>query len=50
MKEIWDRRPGREDPLEKEMIAHSSILAWEVPWTEELGGLQSVRLQRVGHF
>ena len=31
------------------MVAHSSILAWEVPWTEDLGGLQSVRLQRVGH-
>ena len=33
--------PGLEDPLEKEMAAHSSILAWRIPWTEELGGLQS---------
>ena len=38
-----------DDPLEKEMATHSSILAWEIPWTEELGGLQSVRSQRVGH-
>ena len=36
---------GREDPLEKEMTAHSSILAWEIPWTEEPGGLQSMGLQ-----
>ena len=40
---------GQEDPLEKEMAAHSSILAWEIPWTEEPGWLQSVGLQRVGH-
>ena len=40
---------GQEDPLEKEMATHSSILAWEIPWTEEPGGLQSKRLQRVGH-
>ena len=33
---------GREDPLEKEMAAHSSILAWRIPWTEEPGGLQSM--------
>ena len=38
-----------EDPLEKEMAAHSSILAWEIPWAEEPGGLQSMGLQRVGH-
>ena len=38
-----------EDPLEKEMATHSSILAWRIPWTEELGGLQSTGLQRVGH-
>ena len=37
--------PGREDPLEKEMAAHSSILAWKIPWTEEPGGLQSMRSQ-----
>ena len=38
---------GQEDPLEKEMAIHSSILAWESPWTEELGGLWSMGLQRV---
>ena len=37
-----------EDPLEKEMATHSSILAWEIPWTEEPGGLQSVGSQKVG--
>ena len=40
---------GQEDPLEKEMAAHSSILAWEIPWTEEPGGLQSTGVTRVGH-
>ena len=40
---------GREDPLEKGMAAHSSILAWRIPWTEEPGGLQSVGSQRVRH-
>ena len=40
---------GREDPLEKEMATHSSILAWRTPWTEELGGLQSIGSQRVRH-
>ena len=40
---------GREDPLEKEMATHSSILAWKISWTEEPGGLQSMVLQRVGH-
>ena len=38
---------GQEDPLEKEMAIHSSILAWEIPWTEEPGRLQSLALQRV---
>ena len=38
---------GREDPLEKEMASHFSILAWKIPWTEEPGRLQSVGLQRV---
>ena len=38
---------GQEDPLEKEMATHSSILAWEIPWTEEPGALQSMGLQRV---
>ena len=40
---------GQEDPLEKEMATHSSILAWEIPWTEEPGRLQSMGLKRVGH-
>ena len=40
---------GWEDPLEKEMATHSSILAWKIPWTEEPGGLQSMRSQKVGH-
>ena len=39
---------GGEDPLEEEMATHSSILAWKIPWTEEPGRLQSMRLQRVG--
>ena len=38
-----------EDPLEKEMATHSSILAWRIPWTEETGGPQSIWLQRVRH-
>ena len=42
MWETWVRSLGREDPLEKEMATHSSILAWRIPWTEELGGLQSM--------
>ena len=41
--------PGLEAPLEKEMAAHSSILAWEIAWTEEPGGLQSMGSQRVKH-
>ena len=45
MPETWARSLGREDPLEKEMAAHSSILAWRIPWTEEPGGLQSTGLQ-----
>ena len=40
---------GREDPLEKEMVTHSSILPWRIPWTEEPGGPQSTESQRVGH-
>ena len=40
---------GWEDPLEKEMATHSSILAWRIPWTEEPGGLQSLGSKRVGH-
>jgi len=49
MWETWVWSLGREDPLEKEMATHSSILAWRIPWTEEPGGLQSTGLQRVGH-
>ena len=44
---IWSL--GQEDPLEKEMATHSSLLAWRIPWTEEPGGLQSTGFQRVGH-
>ena len=40
--------PG-EDPLEKGMATHSGILAWRIPWTEELGGLEYIELQSVGH-
>ena len=40
---------GQEDPLEKEIASHSSILAWEIPWTEEVGGLQTIGSQSVGH-
>ena len=40
---------GREDPLEEEIAAHSSILAWKILWTEEPGGLQFMRSERVGH-
>ena len=49
MRETWVRSLGQEDPLEKEMATHSSILAWRIPWTEEPGGLQSMGSQRVGH-
>ena len=48
MWETWVRSLGQEDPLEEEMATHSSILAWRIPWTEEPGGLQSMRSQRVG--
>ena len=49
MQETHVQSLGREDPLEKEMAAHSSVLAWRIPWTEDLGGLQSLGSQRVGH-
>ena len=45
MQETWVRSLGREDPLEKEMATHSSILAWRIPQMEELGGLQSMGSQ-----
>ena len=47
VQETWVRSLGGEDPLEKEMATHSSILAWRIPWTEEAGGLQSTGSQRV---
>ena len=50
VQETWARSLGwRKDPLEKGMATHSSIHAWEIPWTEEPGGLLSMKLQRVGH-
>ena len=49
MQETWVQSLGREDPLEKEMATHSSILAWKTPWKEKPGGLQSMESQRVGH-
>ena len=49
MQETWVQSLGQEDPLEKELATHSSILAWKIPWTEEPGGLQSIGSQRVGH-
>ena len=49
MQKTWVQSQGREDPLEKEMATHSSILAWKIPWTDEPGRLQSMGLQRVGH-
>ena len=49
MQDTWVQSLGHEDPLEKGMATHSSILACRIPWTEEPGGPQSVGLQRVGH-
>ena len=49
VQEIQVRSLGWEDPLEKEMVTHSSTLAWRIPWMEKSGGLQSMGLQRVGH-
>ena len=49
MQKIWVQPLGQEDPLEKRMATHSSILAWTIPWTEEPGGLQPMGSQRVGH-
>ena len=50
VKKMWIQSLGREDPLEKEIATHFSILAWEIPWTEEPGGLQSTGSQRVRHY
>ena len=49
MQETWVGSLGWEDPLEEGVATHSSILAWEIPWTEEPGGLQPMGLQRVRH-
>ena len=49
LQETWLRSLGREDSLENGMAIHFSFPAWRIPWTEELGGLQSVGSQRVGH-
>ena len=46
MQETWVQSMDQEDPLEKEMATHPSVLAWEIPWTEESGGLQSMGSQR----
>jgi len=49
MQEMRVRSLGQEDSLEKEIATHSSILAWEIPWMEESGGLESMALQRIRH-
>ena len=49
MQETWVQSLGQEDPLEKEMVTHSSILALKIPWTEKPGRLQSMGSQRVRH-
>ena len=49
MQETHFQSLGQEDPLEKEMATHSSIIAWRIPWREESGRLQSMELQRFGH-
>ena len=49
VQESWVRSLGFEDPLEKEMVTHSSIPAWKIPWMEKPGRLQSMGSQRVGH-
>ena len=49
MHEMQVRSLGQEDPLEEGMATHLSLLAWEIPWTEDPGGLQSIGLQRVRH-
>ena len=49
MQETWVRSLGQEDPLEKGLAIHSSILAWRVPWKEEPGAIESMGSQRVGH-
>ena len=48
--ETWVQSLDQEDPLEKEMATHSSVLTWKIPWTEEPDRLQSMSLQRVGNY
>ena len=49
IQEIWVQSMGQKDPLDKETETHSNTLAWEIPWTEEPGGLRSMGSQRFGH-
>ena len=49
MQETWVQSLGWKDPLEREMTTHSNIIPWEIPWTEEPSGLQSMGLHRVRH-
>ena len=49
MRETWVQFLGQEDPLEEEMASQTSILAWEIPWTEDLGRLWFMVVQRIGH-
>ena len=49
MKETWVQSLGQEDPLQKVMVTHPSILAWRIPWTQKPGGLQFIQSQRVRH-
>ena len=48
--DTWIQPLGQEDPLEEGIATHSSILAWRIPWTEKPDGLQSIGLQKVGHY
>ena len=50
MQETQVQSMGQEDPLEEEMVTHFSFLVWKIPWAEEPGQLQSMGLQRVGHY
>ena len=49
MQKAWVRSLGQEDPLEKEMVIHSGIFAWRIPWTEKPSRLQSMGSQRIRH-
>ena len=49
IQETWVQSLGQDDPLEEDITTHSSILAWEIPWTEEPSGLQSMRSQKIRH-